>query len=177
MVDERVAEVELHADRGDALEQVVEVLDLNTGELVDAGRHDRRETGLELRTTDVGEDNAAVYVERRPQGGGTVEGEWVETSALTRAALERWLDVREDLVQRAHGTSKLWVSLWINHDGVFDDDGHTTIRPPGMPLEENGVVTSYRVGRLRHDGLRQLLPLKLEQLQRAVDAEHQRTAA
>jgi DNA-binding transcriptional ArsR family regulator len=104
-------------------------------------------------------------------------GEWVETSALTRAALERWLDVRKDFLQRAHGTSKLWVSLWMNHDGVLDDDGHTTIRPPGMPLEENGLVTSYRVGRLRYDGLRQLLPLKLEQLRRAVDAERQRTAA
>ncbi|MFE7307708.1 hypothetical protein ACFU8A_24640, partial [Streptomyces sp. NPDC057546] len=75
---------------------------------------------VELRTTDLGEDNAAVYVERRPQGGGTVEGEWVETSVLTRAALERWLDVRKDLVRRAHGTSRLWVSLWMNHDGVLD---------------------------------------------------------
>lgn len=38
-------------------------------------------------------------------------------------------------------------------------------------------ITSYRVGRLRYDGLRRLLPLKLEQLRRAVDAERQRTAA
>ncbi|MET7545786.1 MULTISPECIES: hypothetical protein [unclassified Streptomyces] len=131
----------------------------------------------ELRTTHLGEDNAAVYVERHPQGGGAIEGEWVETSALTRAALERWLDVREDLVQRAHGTSRLWVSLWMNHDGVLDDQGNTVIRPPGMPLEENGLVTSYRVGRLRYDGLRQLLPIKMEQLRRAVDAERPRTAA
>ncbi|MFD8621717.1 hypothetical protein [Streptomyces sp. NPDC059513] len=131
----------------------------------------------ELRTTDLGEDNAVVYVERRPQGGGTVEGEWVETSALTRAALDRWLDVRKDFLQRAHGTSKLWVSLWMNHDGVLDDQGHMVLRPPGMPLEENGLVTSYRVGRLRYNGLRQLLPLKLEQLRRAVDAGRQRTAA
>ncbi|AEY94326.1 hypothetical protein SHJG_p211 (plasmid) [Streptomyces hygroscopicus subsp. jinggangensis 5008] len=132
---------------------------------------------VELRTTDLDEDYAAVYVERHPQGGGTAEGEWVETSALTRAALERWLDVRKDLVQRAHGTSKLWVSLWMNHDGVLDDEGRTVIRPPGMPLEENGLITSYRVGRLRYDGLRQLLPLKLEALRRAVDAERRRTAA
>lgn len=129
-----------------------------------------------LRTNDLGKDNAAVYIERHPQGGGAVEGEWIETSALTRAALGRWLDVRKDLVQRAHGTTRLWVSLWMNHDGVLDDDGHTTIRPAGMPLEENGLVTSYRVGRLRYDGLRQLLPLKLEQLRRAVDADRQRTA-
>ncbi|MFE7358531.1 hypothetical protein ACFU8Q_36890 [Streptomyces sp. NPDC057543] len=65
----------------------------------------------DLRTTDLGEDNVAVYAERRPQGGGAIEGEWVETSALTRAALERWLPVRKDLVQRAHGTSRLWVAL------------------------------------------------------------------
>lgn len=131
---------------------------------------------VELRTTDLAKDNAAVYVERNPQGGGAIEGEWVETSALTRAALERWLPVRKGLMQRAHGTSKLWVSLWMNHDGVLDDQGNTVIRPPGMPLEENGLITSYRVGRLRYDGLRQLLPLKLEQLRRAVDAERQRTA-
>ncbi|WP_329043008.1 hypothetical protein OHT61_32035 [Streptomyces sp. NBC_00178] len=131
----------------------------------------------ELRTTDFEEGNTTVYVERRPQGGGTVEGEWVETSALTRAALERWLDVRGDLVLRAHGTSKLWVSLWMNHDGVLDDDGRTVIRPPGMPLEENGLITSYRVGRLRYDGLRQLLPLKLEALRRTVEAERRRAAA
>ncbi|SMF85914.1 hypothetical protein [Streptomyces sp. Amel2xC10] len=31
-----------------------------------------------------------------------------------------------------------------------------------MPLEENGLITSYRVGRPRYEGLRQLLPLKLE---------------
>jgi integrase len=132
---------------------------------------------VELRTTDLGEGNATVYVERRPQGGGAIEGEWVETSALTQAALERWLDVRKNLVQRAHGTSRLWVSLWMNHDGVLDDQGNTVIRPPGMPLEENGLITSYRVGRLRYDGLRQLLPLKLEALRRAVEAERRRTTA
>lgn len=129
-----------------------------------------------LRTTHLGKDNAAVYIERRPQGGGAIEREWVETSALSRAALARWMDVRKGFVQRAHGTSKLWVSLWMNHDGVFDSQGNTTIRPPGIPLQENGLITSYRVGRLRYDGLRQLLPLKLEALRRAVDAERRRTA-
>ncbi|WP_406339560.1 hypothetical protein OG987_32000 [Streptomyces sp. NBC_01620] len=92
----------------------------------------------ELRTTHLGEDNAAVYVERHPQGGGAIEGEWVETSALTRAALERWLDVRKDLVQRAHGTSRLWVSLWMNHDGVLDDQGNTVIRRPGCHWRRTG---------------------------------------
>ncbi|MCQ8772061.1 hypothetical protein [Streptomyces telluris] len=103
------------------------------------------------------------------------EAEWVETSTLTRAALERWLPVRAILVARAHGTLRLWVSLWVNHDGVLDADGTTVLRPPGSPLGENGLVTSYRVGRLRYAGLRELL-LKLEQLRRAV-AERQDTAA
>ncbi|MEU4147501.1 hypothetical protein [Streptomyces parvulus] len=95
---------------------------------------------------------------------------------MTQAALERWLDVRKNLAQRAPGTSRLWVSLWMNH-GVLDDQGTTVIRPPGMPLEENGLITSYQVGRLRYDGLRQLLPLKLEALRRAVEAERRRTTA
>jgi DNA-binding transcriptional ArsR family regulator len=129
------------------------------------------------RTTDLAPNLAAVYVERRPQGGGLPEGEWVETDELAKGALERWLPVRDGLVQRSHGTSRLWVSLWMNHAGVLDDQGNATIRPPGMPLEENGLITSYRVGRLRYEGLRQLLPLKLEALRRALDAEHERTAA
>ncbi|MEV8297462.1 hypothetical protein ACFVLG_13235 [Streptomyces rochei] len=62
---------------------------------------------VELRTASLGEGNATVCVERRPQGGGAIEGEWVETSALTQAALERWLDVRKYPVQRAPSTSRL----------------------------------------------------------------------
>lgn len=40
------------------------------------------------------------------------------------------------------------MGVALDDDGVLDD-GHTTIRPPGMPLEENGLVTSYQVGRDR----------------------------
>ncbi|MEV0489983.1 hypothetical protein [Streptomyces atratus] len=47
----------------------------------------------------------------------------------------------------------------------------------GMPLEENGLISAYGLGRLRYEGLRTLLPLKLEQLRRAVDAERQRADA
>ncbi|MFF9870466.1 hypothetical protein ACF1G0_34705 [Streptomyces sp. NPDC013953] len=60
----------------------------------------------------------------------------------------------------------------MNHDGVLDDQGNTTIRPPGMLLEENGLITSYRVGRLRYDGLRRLLPRELEQLRRGLTRIH-----
>ncbi|MEU7213110.1 hypothetical protein AB0B06_32460 [Streptomyces sp. NPDC044989] len=82
----------------------------------------------------------------------------------------------EDLLQRAHGTSKLWVSRWMNHDGVLDD-GHTTTRPPEMPLE------GERPRRLlpgRPAAVRRAAPaaaFKLEALRYAVDAERQRTAA
>ncbi|MFC7841883.1 hypothetical protein [Streptomyces sp. NPDC057382] len=61
----------------------------------------------------------------------------------------------------------------MNEDGILDDEGRTVIRPRGMPLEENGLITSYRVGRLRYERLRQLLPLKLVALRRAVDTERQ----
>jgi DNA-binding transcriptional ArsR family regulator len=64
----------------------------------------------------------------------------------------------------------------MNHDGVLDDQGHPMLRPPGMPLEENGLITSYRVGRLRYEGLRGLLPQKLERLRRAVETERRRRA-
>ncbi|WP_312639912.1 hypothetical protein [Streptomyces sp. RLA2-12] len=135
---------------------------------------------VKLRTTHLAEENAAVLLRRRPQHGvrgDQGEGEWIETSALTRAALERWRPIRQGLVERAHGTSKLWVSLWMNHAGVLDENGTTVIRPAGMPLEENGLIAAYRIGRLRYEGLRPLLPLKLEQLRRAVDAERQRADA
>ncbi|MFI9031158.1 hypothetical protein [Streptomyces sp. NPDC053560] len=126
-----------------------------------------------LRLEHLAPDTAAVYVEAQPQrGGGDPEGEgsWYALSPLSRAALERWLPLRADLAQRAHGTARLWVSLWYNHDGDPDREGATLNRPPGMPLEENGLITSYRRGRTRY-GLTTLLPPKLEQLRRAVLAE------
>lgn len=122
-----------------------------------------------LRLDHVTPGTTAVYIERRPQrGGGDPDGEGghFELSPLTRAALSRWLSVRAELVERAHGTSRLWVSLWHNHDGHAGEEGATLNRPPGMPLEENGLVTSYRRGRTRY-GLAGLLPPKLEQLRRA----------
>ncbi len=128
---------------------------------------------VELRLDDLAPGLTAVYVERRPQrGGGDPEGggEWFKLSPLSRAALGRWLPLRAELAQCAHGTSRLWVSLWHNHDGDPGREGATLNRPPGMPLEENGLITSYRRGRTRYE-LASLLPPKLEQLRRAVIAE------
>ncbi|MGW7594557.1 hypothetical protein ACWGK9_36310, partial [Streptomyces rubiginosohelvolus] len=38
---------------------------------------------IELRTTDLGENNGAVYVERRPQGGGAGKGMSTPSAANT----------------------------------------------------------------------------------------------
>ncbi|MBQ0985643.1 hypothetical protein KBZ10_14185 [Streptomyces sp. F63] len=128
-----------------------------------------------LRTTHLTAGRRSVYVERRPQHGTTapVTGVRLPLSPLARAALDRWLAVRADLVASAHGTSRLWVSLRPNHAGLPDENGKAVGRPAGMPLEENGLITSYRRGRARY-GLQHLLPAKLEQLRRA--AEQQREA-
>ncbi|MDF4254663.1 hypothetical protein [Streptomyces sp. WMMB303] len=94
----------------------------------------------------------------------------VALSPLGQAALGRWLPLRADLVRRARGTSRLWVSLWHNHDGHPAREGATLHRPPGVPLESNGLVSSYRRGR-RQYGLERLLPPKMEALRRAVESE------
>lgn len=108
----------------------------------------------------------AVYVDRHPQGGGEPDGDWFELSPIGTAALGRWLPLRKEYVDRTHGTSKLWVSLHPNHDGVLDADGQATLRPAGVPLEDKGMTDSYSAGRVRY-GLDKL-PSKLEQLRRAV---------
>ncbi|MEU6763285.1 hypothetical protein ABZ916_12270 [Streptomyces sp. NPDC046853] len=125
-----------------------------------------------LRLTHLTPDNRAVYIERHPQHGSSqpAQGDWFALTSLSRAALERWLPLRTQLVEQAHGTSKLWVSLRPNHSGLLDDDGLATLRPAGLPLEENGLITSYRRGRAQYD-LTALLPPKPEQLRRAVVAE------
>lgn len=126
------------------------------------------------RLDDLAPGNRAVYIERRPQGPGEPdpkgEGTWYTLSPLGRAALDRWLPLRAELAQHAHGTSRLWVSMRHNHDGDPGREGAVLHRPPGMPLEENGLISSYRRGRDQY-GLVGLLPPKLEQLRRAVVAE------
>ncbi|WP_206320017.1 hypothetical protein [Streptomyces zingiberis] len=123
-----------------------------------------------LRVGHLSEGRHALWVERRPQHGTLtpLPGAWLPLSALAREALGRWLDVREELVAQAHGTSRLWVSLRPNHSGVPGARGYPVGRPAGMPLEENGLITAYRRGRARY-GFQGLLPEKLEQLRRAVE--------
>jgi hypothetical protein len=123
------------------------------------------------RATDLDDDHSSVKLDRRPRHGvAAPEGGRFGLSPLGQAALGGWLPVRTDFVSRAHGTTRLWVSLHPNHDGVLDDEGRATLRPAGMPLEENGLITSYRRGREQY-GLQRLLPPQLSQLRRAVEAE------
>lgn len=126
------------------------------------------------RITHLTDGHAGIYSRRQPQHGTNTatESEWLPLSDLSRAALDRWLPLRADLMSHAHGTSRLWVSLRMNHAGTLDDQGRATLRPAGMPLEENGLVTSYRTGRSRYDELRRLLPPKWEQLRRAAEDQH-----
>lgn len=126
------------------------------------------------RVTHLSDGHTGIHVQRQPQHGTSAvpESEWLPLSDLSRAALDRWLPLRADLMSRAHGTTRLWVSLRMNHAGTLDDEGRATLRPTGMPLEENGLITSYRAGRSRHDELRRLLPPKIEQLRRAAEEHH-----
>ncbi|MEU3461014.1 hypothetical protein ABZ721_13780 [Streptomyces sp. NPDC006733] len=123
------------------------------------------------RITHLTDGHTGIHTRRQPQHGTSAEpeSEWLPLSNLSRAALDRWLPLRAELVSHAHGTSRLWVSLRMNHAGTLDDEGRATLRPVGMPLEENGLVTSYRAGRYRYDELRRLLPPKMEQLRRAAE--------
>jgi hypothetical protein len=124
---------------------------------------------VEQRVPDLAPGHTAVQLVRRPQNGSApdLDGEQLPLSALSREALARWLPVRAELVERAHGTTTLWVSLRPNHDGDQAPAGAPAWRPAGMPLEERGLIRSY--GRGRHEyGLTDLLPPKLEQLRRAV---------
>jgi integrase len=121
------------------------------------------------RLTDLDLDARRLVLLRQPQHGTDTPSQH-ETLPLTRlsvAAVERWLPVRARLVERAHGTSRLWVSLRPNHDGATEPAAPVVRRPPGMPLEERGLLRSYQQGRAAY-GLQDLLPPKLEQLRRAV---------
>ncbi|MFD0554611.1 hypothetical protein ACFQ0X_39715 [Streptomyces rectiviolaceus] len=90
---------------------------------------------IQLRLSHLAPDNRAAYIERHPQHGSNQpdEADWFALSSLSRVALDRWLPLRKELVERAHGTSKLWVSLRPNHTGLLDDDGMATLRPAGLP--------------------------------------------
>ncbi|GGP36786.1 hypothetical protein GCM10010214_07180 [Streptomyces abikoensis] len=125
------------------------------------------------RISDLSEDGRSIGVLRRPQHGTDAPSrpETIPLSTLSRAALDRWLPVRVELTETLEGSANaLWVSLAHNHAGTLHDDGSYTRRRHGMPLQQRGLIRSYNSGRHRY-GLADLLPLKLEQLRRALERE------
>jgi integrase len=113
-----------------------------------------------------------VRLQRRPQGQPEEAAyvELVELSPLTRAALRRWLPVRQELMQHVQGTPtrSLWVSLHANHH-----DGRTV--PAGTSLQPRGLARAWT--RAVVDVNAQLggepgwepLPTRMEQLRRGVE--------
>ncbi|MET7297726.1 tyrosine-type recombinase/integrase [Embleya sp. NPDC005575] len=132
-----------------------------------------------LRLTDLGSDEHTVRIVRRPQARSVNPAvtEVLPLSGPTRAALGRWLDVREELVRHVQGSvAAVWVSVRGNHSGVPDQDGNSRRRPAGMPLMPRGLARAYTrtVVRLNVDMAGrpgwEPVPYRLEQLRRAVDA-------
>ncbi|MFF4648674.1 hypothetical protein [Streptomyces sp. NPDC001380] len=141
-----------------------------------------------LRTGDLGGgsgggpggDLGEVRLVRRPQARSVSppHTEVLPLSGPTRAALRRWLPVREELVAAAQGpVHALWVSVRGNHAGLPDADGRVRRRPPGMPLMPRGLARAYTrtVAELNVELAGtpgwEPLPRRLEQLRRAVAAE------
>lgn len=131
-----------------------------------------------LKLADLAPDLTTVTVVRRPQARSisAPTTEVHELSAHTRAALQRWLDVREELIAEVAGTTTaLWVSVRGNHAGVLDADGQARLRPPGMPLMPRGLARAYTktVVQVNADMVGQPgwepLPYRLEQLRRAIE--------
>ncbi|MEV6011263.1 hypothetical protein AB0M29_31145 [Streptomyces sp. NPDC051976] len=128
----------------------------------------------QCRITDLDLHRRTLRLVRQPQHGSATPAtpEHAPLTAMSLAALADWLPVREQLLQNAHGTSRLWVSLRPNHSGQPTTDSPGFARPAGMPLELRGLLRSYADGRHRYDPAH-LLPPKLEQLRRAVTALQQ----
>ncbi|MYW06002.1 site-specific integrase [Streptomyces sp. SID3343] len=131
-----------------------------------------------LRLSDLGPDDETVRIVRRPQARSVNPAvvEVLPLSGPTRAALRRWLDVREELVRHVQGTATaVWVSVRGNHAGVLDAAGGSRRRPTGMPLMPRGLSRAYTrtVVQLNSDMIGrpgwEPLPYRLEQLRRAVE--------
>ncbi|WP_212763992.1 hypothetical protein [Streptomyces sp. I05A-00742] len=118
-------------------------------------------------------DGRSIDVLRRPQHGTDAPPvrETLPLSPLSRDAFDRWLPVRAELTETLEGKANaLWVSLAHNHAGTLRDDGSSTRRRQGMPLQQRGLIRSYNSGRHRYE-LTDLLPPNLEQLRRALERE------
>ncbi|MFC7639593.1 hypothetical protein ACFQWA_27850 [Streptomyces thermogriseus] len=81
------------------------------------------------RIDDLAPSLEEIRIVRRPQGWKETESyvELIALSEVSRAALRRWLEEREVLLERVQGAATaLWVSLRPNHRGE-------RVIPPGTP--------------------------------------------
>ncbi|MFI6981354.1 hypothetical protein ACIBSV_22540 [Embleya sp. NPDC050154] len=166
-----------HADRSGADAGRVRLFAL-IGVVLDTGA--RAGELCALRLTDLAPDERTVRIVRRPQARSVNPAvtEVLPLSGPTRAALARWLDVREELVRHVQGSvAAVWVSVRGNHAGVPDRDGNSRRRPVGMPLMPRGLARAYTrtVVQLNVDMAGrpgwEPIPYRLEQLRRAVEFE------
>lgn len=108
---------------------------------------------------------------RRPQGRAEDEAylELVELTALTRAALRRWLPERQALLQRISGSADaLWVTLHGNHRGGVTIPAGTPLRPRGLARAWTKSVVSTNHQLAGEPGW-EPLPTRMEQLRRGVE--------
>ncbi|MFB8314729.1 hypothetical protein ACFC5T_40425 [Streptomyces sp. NPDC055961] len=121
-----------------------------------------------------------VRVTRRPQNRRPDTVPSVEVFRLrraTRAALQRWLQIRRLLMTDVTGGADwLWVSVRGNHGGVVAEGVAPQYRPAGTALQPRGVARSYTrtVTEVNIDlaGVEgwEPLPVRMEQLRRGVAA-------
>ncbi|WP_431776516.1 hypothetical protein [Streptomyces cucumeris] len=133
-----------------------------------------------LRLEDLSPALEEARITRRPQNARPNTPVSVEVYPLrraTRAALQRWLQVRRLLMTEVTGGADwLWVSVRGNHGGVVADDVEPEYRPAGTALQPRGVARSYTstVTKVNVDlaGTEdwEPLPVRMEQLRRGVAA-------
>ncbi|WP_404798756.1 hypothetical protein [Streptomyces pristinaespiralis] len=131
-----------------------------------------------LRLEDLSPTLEEVRVVRRPQNARPDTPDAVEVYPLcraTRAALQRWLQVRRLLMADVTGGADwLWVSTRGNHGGVVAEGAQPVYRPAGTALQPRGVARSYTttVTKVNIDlaGTEgwEPLPVRMEQLRRGV---------
>ncbi|WKK27807.1 hypothetical protein QZH56_37095 (plasmid) [Streptomyces olivoreticuli] len=131
-----------------------------------------------MRLDDLSPGLEEVRVRRRPQGAGPAYQPPTEVfvlAAATRAALQRWLQVRRLLMREVTGAADyLWVSVRGNHGGVVEEDEEPEYRAAGTALQPRGVGRAYSaaVARVNIDLGGEVgwspLPERMEQLRRGV---------
>lgn len=138
------------------------------------------------RLADVDLDAGALRAEWHRQNAAhmPVPEETVRLREGTVVAVESWLRFRRQLVDALEGADPgaLWVTTWPTSRGFAD--GRSELYPAGLPLGPWGFSAAHRsgVGRLNEvmagrwdgDGPWEPLPLRFEQLVRAVEAERVR---